>query len=178
MNRGGRFSIARNPGPDRALRRLGSLLGLLLLSAGAPADESVTAVSAPEFAAVLEARQGKVVLVNFWATWCRPCLEEIPDLMALEAELAADGFDLVAVSLDDPGALDDTVKPFLAKWFPTFSTFLSVETEMDTMVSVVDAAWNEVLPTSYVIARDGSVAKRIQGGSSKEEFAAAVRPVL
>ncbi len=174
MERCGRFSEARK----RALRCLWSLPGLLLLSAGVPAAGSVTTVSASEFAAALEARQGKVVLVNFWATWCRPCLEEIPDLMALEAELAQDGFDLIAVSLDDPWALDDTVKPFLAKWFPSFSTFLSVESEMDTMVSVVDAAWNEVLPTSYVIARDGSVAVRIQGGSSKEEFAAAVRTVL
>ena len=93
MERRGRFSEARK----RALRCLWSLPGLLLLSAGVPAAGSVTTVSASEFAAALEARQGKVVLVNFWATWCRPCLEEIPDLMALEAELAQDGFDPVEI---------------------------------------------------------------------------------
>ena len=154
------------------------LLALPWYSAAAPATERVTPIDAAELAAELAARQGKVVLVNFWATWCRPCLKEIPDLMALEAELAKDGFALVAVSLDDAWSLDDTIKPFLSKWFPEFSTYLSVESDMDSMVSVIDSAWNEVLPTSYVLARDGSVATRIQGGSSSEEFAAAIREVL
>jgi hypothetical protein len=59
-----------------------------------------------------------------------------------------------------------------------FATYLSVERDMDRMVSVVDPAWNEVLPTSYLLARDGTVAVRIQGGSSAEEFAAAIQPLL
>lgn len=157
---------------------VGSFLALLLGSAGALASDRVTPIEATQLAVELDARKGSVVLVNFWATWCRPCLEEIPDLMALKAELAEDGFDLLAVSLDDPWALDDTIKPFLAKWFPAFSTYLSLESDMDTMVSTIDAAWNEVLPTSYVIGRDGNVAARIQGGSSKEEFAATIRKAL
>jgi thiol-disulfide isomerase/thioredoxin len=164
--------------PCRSLTGVGSLLALLLFSAGPLAAESVTLINASELATELEARKGRVVLVNFWATWCRPCLEEIPDLVALEAQLAEQGFDLVAVSLDDPWDLDATIKPFLNKWFPDFSTYLSGERDMDAMVSVIDPAWNEVLPTSYVLARDGTVAARIQGGSSAEEFAAAIRPAL
>ena len=78
----------------------------------------------------------------------------------------------------NPWLLEDTVQPFLSKWFPEFSTYLSVESDMDSMVSVIDPAWNEVLPTSYVLARDGSVATRIQGGSTAQEFAAAIREVL
>lgn len=118
------------------------------------------------------------MLVNFWATWCVPCLEEIPDLMALEAELGAEGFELVAVSVDDPAGLDTMIEPFIAKWFPEFESFLSLEPDMERIVNVIDPFWNEVLPTSYVLARDGTVAMRIQGGSSHAEFAAAVRPLL
>ena len=158
--------------------RAASLLALLVISAGAVAAQRVTPIEASELAAELEARKGQVVLVNFWATWCRPCLDEIPDLIALEAELAEQGFDLVAVSVDDPWGLEDTIKPFLDKWFPAFSTHVSVEHDMDTIVSVIDPAWNEVLPTSYVLARDGTVAVRIQGGSSAEDFAEAIRPLL
>ena len=164
--------------PRFGLTGVGSLLAVLLFSTGPVAAESVTLIDATELATELEARKGRVVLVNFWATWCRPCLKEIPDLLALEAELADQGFDLVAVSLDDPWELDGTIKPFLSKWFPDFSTFLSSERDMDTIVSVIDQAWNQVLPTSYVLARDGTVASRIQGGSSAEEFAAAIRLVL
>ena len=160
------------------LNRVGAVLVLLLLAARALAEPSVTLIEAAELAADLEARKGRVVLVNFWATWCRPCLDEIPDLMALEAELAEQGFDLVAVSLDDAWELEGTIKPFLAKWFPAFSTYVSAEPDMDSIVSVIDPAWNEVLPTSYVLARDGTIATRIQGGSSAEEFAAAIRPAL
>jgi thiol-disulfide isomerase/thioredoxin len=164
--------------PVRGAVRLGSLTLLLLLSSGGLADELVTSIEASELAAELEARKGRVVLVNFWATWCRPCLDEIPDLQGLEADLGDSGFDLIAVSLDDAWSLETIVKPFLEKWFPTFSTYLSVENDMDTMVSVIDPAWNEVLPTSYVLGRDGEIAARIQGGSSAAEFAAIIRPEL
>lgn len=154
------------------------LLLSLPLGGLAQPGERITPIDADGLAADLAARKGRVVLINFWATWCRPCLEEIPALMELESELGDRGFDLVAVSLDEPADLEATVRPFLDKWFPEFSTFLSVENDMDAIVSVIDPYWNEVLPTSYVLARDGSLATRIQGGSSAEEFAAAIRPVL
>ena len=98
--------------------------------------------------------------------------------MQLEEELREHGFELVAVSLDDAEGLEAVVAPFMEKWFPEFATLISVERDMDNIVSVVDPYWNEVLPTSYVIGRDGTVAKRIQGGSSAEEFAAEIEPLL
>jgi cytochrome c biogenesis protein CcmG/thiol:disulfide interchange protein DsbE len=159
--------------------RAGVLLLLASLSNGAAlvqASERITPVNADALGAELAARNGRVVLVNFWATWCRPCLEEIPALMQLEANLREQGFDLIAVSLDDPDA--GSIEPFLDKWFPEFRSFVSLESDMDKMVSVIDPYWNEVLPTSYVIARDGAVVKRIQGGSSADDFTAVIRPLL
>jgi len=154
------------------------ILSCLLLAGFATASERITPIDAQTLGAELAERKGRVVLVNFWATWCRPCLEEIPALMALESELHEQGFDLVAISLDDPAGQQTLVEPFLNKWFPEFSTFLSVENDMDSMVSVIDPFWDEVLPTSYVFARDGSMVKKIQGGASADEFAAAIRPLL
>ena len=154
------------------------LVGCAFVGGIAPASERLEPVTANRLEAELLARRGQVVLVNFWATWCRPCLEEIPDLMALEAELGDQGFDLVAVSLDDPADLETVIEPFIDKWFPEFESFLSLEPDMETIVNVIDPFWNEVLPTSYVLARDGTVAARIQGGSTHEEFAAVARPLL
>ena len=97
--------------------------------------------------------EGRVVLVNFWATWCRPCLKELPELLALEKKYAAQGFELLAVSLDEPADQETVVRPFLAKWFPGLRTLIRRSPDMDSMVSVVDPAWNEVLPTSYLLDR-------------------------
>ena len=55
---------------------------------------------------------------------------------------------------------------------------MSDEPDMDTVVSVVDPAWNEILPTTYLIGRDGQVARRIQGRKSLEEFRALVLELL
>jgi thiol-disulfide isomerase/thioredoxin len=142
----------------------------LCLVATASAAEPLTPVDAAGLRAELDALNGRVVLVNFWATWCRSCLEEIPALMELDAEFREKGFSLVAVSLDEPDSGDTLVRPFMDKWFPGFTSYLSVERDMDDMVSVVDPAWDEILPTSYLIARDGSVAESIQGKNSVEEF--------
>lgn len=122
--------------------------------------------------------QNNIVLINFWATWCRPCLEEIPILMKLERELKESGFKLVSISLDEPESADILVNPFIQKWFPDFSSYLSVERDMDSMVSVVDTAWNEILPTSYLLNKNGTVVHRIQGSYSLEEFSTMILPLI
>ena len=122
--------------------------------------------------------QNNIVLINFWATWCRPCLEEIPILMKLEGELKESGFKLVPISLDEPESADILVNPFIQKWFPDFSSYLSVERDMDNMVSVVDNAWNEILPTSYLLNKNGTIVHRIQGSYSLEEFSTMILPLI
>ena len=110
----------------------------------------------------LSASEGRVVLVNLWATWCTPCLREIPDLLALEAELPASDFRLLAISMDDAYS-EGWVTEFKAKHFPTLVSFINAELDMDTLVSVIDPVWNETLPTSYIFDRDGEVVKKVQG---------------
>jgi thiol-disulfide isomerase/thioredoxin len=143
-----------------------------------PADTALVEMGTAELRTALEQLTGQVVLVNFWATWCSPCLKEIPVLRELENELAEQGFTLLPISLDEPDSGTAVVVPFLHRWFPGFTSYLSIEQDSDTMISVLDPGWNEVLPTTYLIGRDGSIKERIQGSYTKDEFAAALQPLL
>ncbi len=142
------------------------------------ASERLVPLDAAGLESIIIKEQNNIVLINFWATWCRPCLEEIPILMKLEKELKESGFRLVSVSLDEPESADILVNPFIQKWFPGFSSYLSFERDMDSMVSVVDAAWNEILPTSYLLNKNGTMVHRIQGSYSSEEFSKMILPLI
>ena len=141
-----------------------------------PSD--IQLISASQFSALLDDARGDVILVNLWATWCAPCLREIPELLRLRENYLDKGFRLIAVSMDDPQDLESHVIPFLEQRFPDWDTFQSAEVEMDRFVSVIDPAWNEVLPTSYLIDRTGSVTKILFGGKSYEDFEAALLDIL
>ena len=135
-------------------------------------------LAAKGFRELLATQRGKVVLLNLWGTWCVPCLREIPDLVAVENEFSARGLVLLGVAMDEANTLQSTVEPFRLKYFPRFRTWVRNEPDMDTLVSVVDPAWNEILPTSYLIGRDGKVLKKIQGKKTREEFRALVEAAL
>ncbi len=160
----------------RGLVLVFSLIWLCIASAAAA--DRLQPLDASGLQEVLDAERGNVVLVNFWATWCRPCLKEIPDLISLEQVHADAGFRLVAISLDDAASLETVVEPFMQQWFPDFESYASLESQMDAIVSVIDPAWNEVLPTSYLLDRDGGLAEILQGGKSREEFGAAIESLV
>ncbi len=156
---------------------LGSLLAAPAPAAGAAGAPAIARVSAAELRRLLDAQRGKVVVLNLWATWCAPCLREIPDLLRLEKEFAARGVALIGVSMDEPDD-GERVAGFHAKYFPAFRTWLRSERELDAIASVVDPAWNEVLPTTYLLGRDGKVVRRVQGAKTHEEFRALLESAL
>lgn len=161
-----------------------ALAGMLACGGPAPGppDEVVPApiqtITGSDLQALVEARRGRVVLINLWATWCSPCLKEIPELIHLQNAYRNRGLELIAVAMDDPMDLESQVIPFRDRLFPEWETYQRSEAEMDAFVSAIDSAWNEILPTSYLLDRDGNIARILSGGKSYEQFEAAVLQIL
>ncbi|HSQ03673.1 MAG TPA: TlpA disulfide reductase family protein, partial [Burkholderiales bacterium] len=102
----------------------------------------------------LAAYRGKVVLVNFWATWCEPCRDEMPSMQRLEQQLAGQPFAVLAVNADEPEA---RVRKFLSQTPLGFTILL--DPEMRTA-----RAWSaRILPMSFLIDRDGRVRYAARG---------------
>ncbi len=107
-------------------------------------------VSLAEFA-------GKFVLVNLWATWCEPCLREMPSLDRMQRHLA-DKITVVAISEDRGGS--ETVAPFIDKLgLKSFKTYLDPKSGAGRAFKV------EGLPTSFLIDREGRVLGRVEGAA-------------
>jgi len=102
--------------------------------------------------------RGKVVLLNFWATWCAPCRREMPLLSEMQREHADDGLVVLYVSLEEPSVLE----PFLAN-----NRFDGIQGRLDRAAAFYDAG--KFYPLSYLIDRDGRVATR-WSGRPKEDW--------
>ena len=146
--------------------------------AAAAAVPAARLVDPQQLRQVLAGERGKIVILNLWGTWCAPCLREIPELVRLQRDLASRGVVLIGVAMDEPSELSTLVEPFRQKYFPSLETYVRNAPDMDSVVSVVDPAWNEILPTTYLIGRDGKVVKRIQGKKSLEDFRTEVAALL
>lgn len=115
----------------------------------------------------LRTQTGRVLLVNFWATWCAPCREEIPDLKALHKEFRDEGLRVIGVALDRKGRA--VVAPFAEKMDITYP----VAVDRD---GAAEAAFGPLagLPTTFLVAPDGQITHRVLGLFPVDEM----RPVL
>jgi thiol-disulfide isomerase/thioredoxin len=100
--------------------------------------------------------KGKVVVLNFWATWCAPCIVELPTLDKLQAELGGDAFQVVAVSVDLKGM--EVVGPFWAE-----RGFKHLALRLDRRGKMMRDFGTRGLPTTFLIDRDGAVVGYLEG---------------
>ena len=114
--------------------------------------------------------KGKVVLLNFWATWCAPCRAEIPELVKLQATYKARGLQIAAVTY--PPYRFSRVKS-VARQFGISYPVLFGSRQAAASYDV-----GEVLPVSVIIDREGRIRDRIVGVIDREEFDLKVRPLL
>jgi len=113
--------------------------------------------------------KGKVVIVNFWATWCGPCKTEIPDFVKLYSEYKDKGLVIVGISIDDsPEQLQSFMQEFKMN-YPVLQ-----------MTADVEDAWGPFYgyPTSFVVARDGSICTKHLGPATKETFEREIKALL
>ena len=117
--------------------------------------------------------KGKVILLDFWATWCPPCRKEIPGFIELYNTYKSRGLVVIGVSMDDAEDIPD-VKRFAAQIKMNYPILLGSGREDD-----LKPAFGELpLPTSFVIARDGRICARHDGLTAKEQVEREITALL
>jgi len=118
----------------------------------------------------LDAHRGEVVVINFWATWCPPCREEIPGFVKLQKEYDDDGLTIVGVSMDDGGF--STVRPFADK--------MDINYPLVMDDGKVGRAYGPVraLPSTFVVGPDGMIQHVRSGYLPEAQLRAWVTPLL
>ncbi len=115
---------------------------------------AVTVGSVPEYDALVAKHQGEVILVDFWATWCGPCVESFPHTVELAQKYRAQGLAAISVSLDDPDELA-TVQEFLAMNNAQFDHLLSKDGPSSESMEAFGL--NAAVPHYRLIDRAGKV---------------------
>jgi len=106
--------------------------------------------------------KGKVVVIDFWATWCPPCREEIPGYIALQKKYGKDGLVIIGVSLDQKGPA--VVKPFMAKMGINYPIVMADDETAGLFGGVAST------PTTFIIDRAGIIRDRKMGAEPTESF--------
>ena len=115
--------------------------------------------------------KGKVVLLNFWATWCPPCKMEIPWFVEFQEQYGAKGFQVLGVSVDDP---PEKLPPFAREFRTNYPLLVGADRED------VQEAYGPIfgIPVTVIIGRDGRICKRHLGPVGKEQFESEIKALL
>ncbi len=115
--------------------------------------------------------EDQVRVVNFWATWCPPCRDEIPDFQAFHENYGDQGVKIIGIALDEEGA--EIVQPFVEEMNMTYLTLIDTSQMAASKFGGVYG-----IPTTFIIDRDGMIQKKHVGYMSYENLESAVLPLL
>jgi thiol-disulfide isomerase/thioredoxin len=160
--------------PMRFPTALAATLALALFTAcGTKISGDSPTVTLPTYdgeTVTISPKDNKVTLVVFWATWCIPCIEEIPQLKYFQKTYADRGFRVISINIDDP---EGHTAPTMAQQF-----------ELNYPVLVDDGTAEEAfgglraLPTSFLVGRDGRLKHRLEGLYPQEKLESMIKAEL
>jgi thiol-disulfide isomerase/thioredoxin len=134
-------------------------LGVISCKKGAPNVEKntldvasivVKSYTYKELKAILDQKDDKTYVVNFWATWCAPCVKELPAFEKLNSVYAAKGVEVLLVSLDFPKQLKKRVLPFIAQKNLQSKVILLDNGKDDSWIKAIDSSWSGAIPATLM----------------------------
>lgn len=114
-------------------------------------NEKIEVMNFDELEAILNRKDGKVRVVNFWATWCKPCIEELPFFEELNDSLRDEGLEVLLVSLDFPDKLDSQLIPFVEEHRLESEVFLLDDPHENEWIPRVDNSWSGAIPATLIL---------------------------
>lgn len=159
------------------------LLPLLLLGCGSSASDlpeekglSIRPATAEQVIGAIEKAKGNVVLVNLWATWCQPCVEEFPDIMKLHQKYKDRGLKIIFVSADFENQTE-AAKAFLQKQGVDFATYQKSGKDM-AFINTLDERWSGALPATWIYDARGNKRHFWEGKKDHAHFEQAILDAL
>lgn len=100
-------------------------------------------------------RDGKMLLINVWATWCIPCREEFPDLVKIADQYRDNKVEVVGISADFPDEIESKVEPFLKSQNAGFKNYVKNFEDDEAFINTVNPEWSGALPATFVYDANG-----------------------
>jgi len=160
------------------IKYITALIFALILYGSINAQDVKTLNSTAEIQTLFDSLKGKVVMVNFWATWCPPCVKEFPELVKLRNDYKDMDFELVFISLDEASELDKKLKPFLKKQGVDFTSYLGIFPKPEELMEFIDKKWQGEIPVTYVYDKEGQLKAQFMGSKTYEQFETEVKKLV
>jgi len=106
------------------------------------------------FEKFLNKKDDKVYVINFWATWCKPCIKELPYFEALNAKYSNQNVEVILVSLDFPHLYETKLKPFIVKNKIASRVIVLDDVDMDNWIPKVSKTWSGSIPATIIYIND------------------------
>ena len=118
-----------------------------------------------------------VYVVNFWATWCAPCVAELPLLVAAEKQYKSSNMRFFFVSLDFKKDYDEKVIPFISKHLPNSYVYLLGNTDYNSWINLVNPLWQGAIPATFLVSADSSKCKFYEGEFTEKQLSDFLYPL-
>lgn len=152
----------------------GVLYFLILFLTATATAQTVRPIDEKELTDLVKNRNGKILVMNIWATWCIPCKEEFPDLAQLSDSLKNSGVEVIAVSVDYPDEISSRIVPFLKTMHIPFRVYVSDVPTQDRFFALFDTEWSGAVPATFIYDEKGIQRAALIGKRSYRDFRDAV----
>lgn len=164
---------------ERCSRSILVLCLVFSLSAGVPEVHSqilrsVEPINEQELRQLIHERAGRILLLNVWATWCKPCVIEFPGLVKLQQAYRDSLVDVIAISVDYPDEIASKILPFLDSLGVSFTVFVSDIPKPEDLIKTLNPAWSGALPATFVFDRHGQRRAFLLGQKNFDVFKDAI----
>lgn len=142
------------------------------------AINNVKVINTDELKKIVAERNGNILFINIWATWCVPCIEEFPDIVKLYKNYNNNGIDFLSLSVDLVSEKESKVIPFLQKHNAEFSTYIIDEKKSEEVINFINKEWSGAVPVTIIYNENGEQTAFLEGLQSYESFKNALEKTM
>ena len=157
-----------------------TVLTLLMLAATTASAQQLLfkPVDEASYPRLISGYKGKVLLVDFWATWCVPCRAELPQIVKLQAKLKAKGVEVITVSADEPETVQAAAKFLKDTGAGGLPAYIKRPKDDDKFIGSVDPKWQGALPALFLYDKAGRKVQSFFGETPIAKIEAAIQKLL